>query len=466
MSDVYVFQPSRRWGVVFHLVAILVLGAAGVAGLGMAARATIGPVFLLFLLPGLAAVTFIPALAYRLYALQNAAYTLERDGVRLRWGLRIEDIPIEDILWVHPATELAGSLPLPRLRWPGAVLGRRRFSTAEEIEFLASSSQGLILIATPGRGFAISPADQEGFLLAFQRCIEMGSLAPRQARSVYPTFLLSRVWASRAARAQLLAGFVLGLLLLVWVSLAIPGRSQVFLGFRIDGQPFRIIGVLASKGGSAMGSQDNRVLVPFTTAQSRLMKGRTADSVNIIFVQATSAETTTQAAEEISQILRTRHRTAVGADDFTVFSQADMLSTASSITGILTVFLGGIAAISLLVGGIGIMNIMLVSVTERTREIGLRKALGARKRDILIQFLAESSLLSLLGGVIGILLGWLISVVIYQVSVRMGTPFEPSISVNAITLATVFSAAVGLFFGIYPANRAASLQPVEALRYE
>ncbi len=235
---------------------------------------------------------------------------------------------------------------------------------------------------------------------------------------------------------------------------------------RIDGQPFRIIGVLASKGGGAMGSQDNRVLVPFTTAQSRLMKGRTADSVDIIFVQATSAETTTQAADEVAQILRTRHRTAVGADDFTVFSQADMLSTASSITGILTVFLGGIAAISLLVGGIGIMNIMLVSVTERTREIGLRKALGARKRDILIQFLAESSLLSLLGGVIGILLGWLISVVIYQVSVRMGTPFEPSISASAITLATVFSAAVGLFFGIYPANRAAGLQPVEALRYE
>ncbi len=246
------------------------------------------------------------------------------------------------------------------------------------------------------------------------------------------------------------------------------GRHEGILGetIRIDGQPFRIIGVLTPKGGGSFGSQDNRVLVPFTTAQSRLMTGRAADSVDIIFVQATSAETTTQAAEEVTQILRTRHRTEIGADDFTVFSQADMLSTASSITGILTVFLGGIAAISLLVGGIGIMNIMLVSVTERTREIGLRKALGARKRDILIQFLAESSLLSMLGGLIGILLGWLISVVIYQVSVRAGTPFEPSISANAVLLATVFSAAVGLFFGIYPANRAASLQPVEALRYE
>lgn len=246
------------------------------------------------------------------------------------------------------------------------------------------------------------------------------------------------------------------------------GRHDGIVGetIRIDGQPFRIIGVLASKGGGSFGSQDNRVLVPFSTAQSRLIKGKTADSVDVIFVQATSAETTSQASEEVAQILRTRHRTEIGADDFTVFSQADMLSTASSITGVLTIFLGGIAAISLLVGGIGIMNIMLVSVAERTREIGLRKALGARKRDILVQFLAESSLLSLLGGIIGILLGWLISVTIYQVSKRMGTPFNPLISTNAVILATAFSAAVGLFFGIYPANRAASLQPVEALRYE
>jgi putative ABC transport system permease protein len=246
------------------------------------------------------------------------------------------------------------------------------------------------------------------------------------------------------------------------------GRHEGLVGesIRIDGQPFRIIGVLASKGGGAFGSQDNRVLVPFTTAQSRLMKGKTADSVDIIFVQAVSAEATTQAAEEVAQILRTRHQTEIGVDDFTVFSQEDMLSTASTITGVLTIFLGGIAAISLLVGGIGIMNIMLVSVTERTREIGLRKALGARKRDILIQFLAESSLLSLLGGLIGILLGWLIAVAIYQISLRLGTPFNPVISASAILLATVFSAAVGLFFGIYPANRAAGLQPVEALRYE
>ena len=173
-----------------------------------------------------------------------------------------------------------------------------------------------------------------------------------------------------------------------------------------------------------------------------------------------------QAVEEVSQILRTRHRTEIGVDDFTVFSQEDFVSTAQTITGVLTIFLGGIAAISLLVGGIGIMNIMLVSVTERTREIGLRKALGARKRDILIQFLTESALLSLLGGMIGIALGWLIAFVVGKIAAASGNPFTPAVGLDAILLATIFSTAVGLFFGIYPANRAANLEPVEALRYE
>lgn len=235
---------------------------------------------------------------------------------------------------------------------------------------------------------------------------------------------------------------------------------------RVEGQPFRVIGVLEERGGGMMGSQDNEILIPFSTAQARILRRSPADKVDVIFVQAVDADSVIDAEEEISQILAQRHRTAVGENDFTVFSQQDMVDTASSITGILTIFIGGIAAISLLVGGIGIMNIMLVSVTERTREIGLRKALGARKRDILIQFLVESSLLSLVGGLIGILLGWGIGVVVGIVATKSGTPFEPVVGIDAVLLATLFSAAVGLFFGIYPANRAANLVPVEALRYE
>ncbi len=235
---------------------------------------------------------------------------------------------------------------------------------------------------------------------------------------------------------------------------------------RIEGQPFRVIGVLEERGGGMMGSQDNEVLIPFSTAQARILRRSPADRVDVIFVQSVDADSVILAEEEISQIISQRHRTAVGENDFTVFSQQDMVDTASSITGILTTFIGGIAAISLLVGGIGIMNIMLVSVTERTREIGLRKALGARKRDILIQFLTESSLLSLVGGLIGIALGWAIGAVVGIISTNSGTPFEPAVSLSAILLATMFSTAIGLFFGIYPANRAANLVPVEALRYE
>ena len=158
--------------------------------------------------------------------------------------------------------------------------------------------------------------------------------------------------------------------------------------------------------------------------------------------------------------------TAIGADDFTILTQQNFLQTAGLVTNVLTIFLGGIAAISLLVGGIGIMNIMLVSVTERTREIGLRKALGAHKRDILVQFLTESILLSLIGGIIGILLAWGIASLIGAIAAANNTPINPVIGLDAVLLATLFSMGVGLLFGLYPANRAASLQPVEALRYE
>jgi putative ABC transport system permease protein len=235
---------------------------------------------------------------------------------------------------------------------------------------------------------------------------------------------------------------------------------------RIDKTPFRIIGVLKSKGGSSFGSQDDRILIPISTSQARLFTKRAQGQVDQIVVQAVSSDAVKAAQDEVSEILRVRHRTQFGLDDFTIFSQQQILDIAGTITGTLTIFLGGVAAIALLVGGIGIMNIMLVSVTERTREIGLRKALGARKRDILIQFLTESIMLSLIGGFVGILLAWGIAAAVGAIAAANGTPINPSIGLDAVLLATLFSTGVGLLFGIYPSNRAAGLQPVEALRYE
>jgi putative ABC transport system permease protein len=244
------------------------------------------------------------------------------------------------------------------------------------------------------------------------------------------------------------------------------GRTTNVVGetIRIAGQPFRVTGVLTAKGGGGFGSQDDQILVPLTTGQLRLIRRPQRDRVDQILVQATSSDTVQSAQDELTSILNTRHR--VTTSDFTILKQQDILNTATSITGILTLFLGGVGAISLLVGGIGIMNIMLVSVTERTREIGLRKALGARRSNILIQFLVESSVLSLLGGAVGVLLAWGISTLVAQIAASSNTPITPIIDLNSVLLATLFSAAVGLFFGLYPANRASKLEPVEALRSE
>ncbi len=242
--------------------------------------------------------------------------------------------------------------------------------------------------------------------------------------------------------------------------------NPVGQSIRINGQPFRIIGELASKGGNGFGNSDDVIMVPLTTAQTRLFPRSPANRVDQIIVQANSTSAVTQAENEITQILRQRHEITGTTNDFNSLSQQDILSSANSITGVLTLFLGGIGAISLLVGGIGIMNIMLVSVTERTREIGLRKAIGARKADILFQFLTESSMLSIIGGVIGVGLAWIISKIVAQVAANSGSALTPIIGVNSIVLATVFSAAVGIFFGFYPALRASNLQPAEALRSE
>ncbi len=235
---------------------------------------------------------------------------------------------------------------------------------------------------------------------------------------------------------------------------------------RIEGQPFRVIGVTVAKGGQGPSNEDNQIYVPLTTAQTRLIRRSTRDRVDMIMVQAISADAVPSAEEEISNILRQRHRTELGEDDFTIFTQQSFLEIANQITNVFTIFLGGVAGISLLVGGIGIMNIMLVSVTERTREIGLRKAVGARKRDIMLQFLTESALLSVMGGLVGIVLGWALSELVGFIAVRANADINPVVGLDAVLLATLFSAAVGVFFGWYPAKRASDLEPVEALRYE
>ena len=235
---------------------------------------------------------------------------------------------------------------------------------------------------------------------------------------------------------------------------------------KINGMPFRIIGVLEEKGGSQMGDEDNTVLVPLATMQTRLFPSRSRSGehqVSMIIIEALSEDRMGAASEQIATILRERHDIDFSdEDDFSIISQADIIAVFGQITGVLTVFLGAIAGISLLVGGIGIMNIMLVSVTERTREIGLRKAVGARRQDILWQFLLEAVTLSLIGGVLGIVVGTLGAEVISALI----DDFHAVVTPQSVLLATTFSAAVGLFFGIYPARRAARLNPIDALRYE
>lgn len=245
-----------------------------------------------------------------------------------------------------------------------------------------------------------------------------------------------------------------------------PGIAEDIFGLvsptgqeiKINGQIFKVVGILESSS-SMMGSNDEDIYIPVTTAE-RLLQNR---GVRTIYMQAASENTVDLATQEISAKLSRTFKTDADSDlqAYRIFSQTEILDILNETTAILTMMLGGIAAISLLVGGIGIMNIMLVSVTERTREIGIRKALGARKRDILSQFLIESFVLSGIGGVIGIIVGILMSRGMAQV---MGITAKTTYSV--ILVAFGFSILVGIFFGLYPANKASSLKPIEALRYE
>ena len=241
--------------------------------------------------------------------------------------------------------------------------------------------------------------------------------------------------------------------------LVATGTEPVGQTIRISGQQFKIIGVTVAKGGSGFSNQDDMIYIPLETAQ-RFLSGNTY--LSTIDVQAASADTTTQVQNDVTSLLLSRHNISDPTQaDFSVLNQADILASASSITTTLTYLLGAIAGISLLVGGIGIMNMMLTTVTERTREIGLRKAIGAKKSDISRQFLIEAIALTTVGGVMGIVLGSLISL-----GVNYTGLITTSISLPAIALAFGVSAGIGIVFGWYPARRAASLNPIEALRYE
>ena len=236
---------------------------------------------------------------------------------------------------------------------------------------------------------------------------------------------------------------------------------------RMNGKSFQVIGILASSGGSGFGSVDDGVIVPLNTAQRKLFGARAAVggewSVSTIVVQAASSTQTDAALSEINMLLRQRKNLPQdgSGDTFSVLNQAAILQTVTQTTQMLTLFLSAIAAISLFVGGIGIMNIMLVSVRERTREIGLRKALGAREGDIMLQFLFESLALSGVGGLLGLALGATIALLVSQSGV-----LQAQLSLDAALMALGFALAVGLFFGIAPARSAARLDPIVALRYE
>jgi len=239
-----------------------------------------------------------------------------------------------------------------------------------------------------------------------------------------------------------------------------PNEDPIGQQIRINKTPFRVIGVLEEKGASSFGrDEDDQILVPVTTGLYRLSGSQ---YISMIFVSARSLDESAAAEEQISDILREEHRINPGEDDdFRIHSQAEFIEMATETQEVMTLLLGAVAAVSLIVGGIGIMNIMLVSVTERTREIGIRLAVGARSSDILVQFLTESVVLSLLGGAIGVLLAYVLTSILNN-AVGMTTLIQPGI----VAMAFGFAAAIGVFFGYYPARKAAMLNPIDALRYE
>jgi putative ABC transport system permease protein len=348
-----------------------------------------------------------------------------------------------------PVQRVAGSSPTLTQADAGAIADPRNVPDAAVVspEYMQATQVifGNANINTPVTGVTREYPDAFGLAVGQGRFVEEKDVNGRSNVAVL----------GYQAAQDLFAGFdPLG----QKVKVTIPGSG----GRRVS---LTVVGVMAEQGGSQLVNADEMVFVPLSTAQTKIYNGRNGLGefvVTKVNVVAASEDRVEAVKEQIDELLMERHN--LGPDDefdFSVMTLADMLSMVTQVTNTMTVFLSAIAAISLLVGGIGIMNIMLVSVTERTREIGIRKAVGARKADILTQFLLEAVVLSLLGGLLGILLGTGIAR-----AVDMSGAIDSVVTLSSILLAVGFSLAIGLFFGIYPANRAAGLNPIEALRYE
>jgi len=341
----------------------------------------------------------------------------------------------------------------------GGVLSSESTLTLEDAEAIASNAPSVLMVAPVTQTSTQIVAGRENV-----GCITLG-VAPnyQYVRNFEPEqgiFITEQDYKGRARVVVLgdqLAETLFGQM------------SPVGQSVRINGRQFKVTGVLKAKG-EAFGFEDQSAMIPLTTALATLSSGRTSSvehTIQAISIQAKSKEAVNAAQWEISQILRQRHHIRPEEeDDFTVINMGEVSRIADQMYGIGELIMGAIAGISLLVGGIGIMNIMLVSVTERTREIGLRKAVGAKRRDISTQFLTESAVLSFCGGAMGVVLGWFLLKIACAVVANMGFPFSAVLSGDVVALAVGVSIFVGLISGIYPAVRAARLNPIEALRHE
>jgi putative ABC transport system permease protein len=366
-----------------------------------------------------------------------------------------------DLIYVRPGSSTAGSMS-SMASMPGA--SSFRLSTAELTE------RDVALLDDP---FNVPNVKAVVPLLQFSRSVDYGS---KEARvSIYSTTALYFETVNRAVASgrlfddrDMLSNSRVAVLGQTTVNNLFPeDGSPIGETIRIGDVPFKIIGTLQKSGGGGFGfDPDNLIVVPLTTAHTKLQTERSVSGqlpVSTIYLKATNTQAIDGIVQNVTTLLRHEHRIKPGKDDdFQVSTQKDLLASFDAIIGVLTIFLGIIGGISLLVGGIGVMNIMLVTVTERTREIGLRKAVGARGLDVLLQFLTEAVMLCFVGGIAGLIVAFLFVAVL-----KVALPdLDPSVNPQGVVLAVSVTSCVGLFFGIYPASRAAALSPISALRFE